>query len=394
MSVRSYLQENVFEAALNRIRRLYDEFGDHIIVNTSGGKDSTIILHLTLKVAEERGMLPLKVLFIDQEAEWQAVINHIRQVYSDPRIEPIWLQLPLRISSATSPNATWLHCWEEEKKHEWIRQKEPDSIHENTFGTDRLKHLFGAVVRAYWPNEPGCSIGGVRCEESPSRTAGLTNYATYKDITWGSVADKRRGHYTFYPIYDWSYTDVWKAIHDNGWPYCPIYDYYYQYGVPLVNMRVSHVHHETAMTAMFVLQEIEPDTWNKVVMRVPGLNTAGHLQRGFLGDGQLPFMFSSWHEYRDYLLENIITRPEIKEKFRQQFQGHEGRYIPEVQEQLNKTEVRMLLLNDSHGTKLTVFHAVHGFDAIKFRVEHGLPLTGRIPKGYVHVSYLERTDAS
>jgi predicted phosphoadenosine phosphosulfate sulfurtransferase len=78
-----YLQQNVFDAALERIHRLYDEFQE-IIVNVSGGKDSTVILNLTLRVAQERGRLPVNVLFFDQEAEWDCVIDHIRAIMTDP----------------------------------------------------------------------------------------------------------------------------------------------------------------------------------------------------------------------------------------------------------------------------------------------------------------------
>ena len=54
----------------------------------------------------------------------------------------------------------------------------------------------------------------------------------YKDITWGKRLNKKLGHYTFYPIYDWTYLDVWKAIHDHGWSYNTVYDAMFRYGVP------------------------------------------------------------------------------------------------------------------------------------------------------------------
>jgi predicted phosphoadenosine phosphosulfate sulfurtransferase len=60
---------------------------------------------------------------------------------------------------------------------------------------------------------------------------GLTSYLTYKDITWGKYENRKLEHYVFYPLYDWSYTDIWKAIFDHGWSYCRLYDYMYQYGV-------------------------------------------------------------------------------------------------------------------------------------------------------------------
>ena len=43
---KSYESTNVYEAAVERIEWLFDEFGDNLVVNFSGGKDSTICLHL------------------------------------------------------------------------------------------------------------------------------------------------------------------------------------------------------------------------------------------------------------------------------------------------------------------------------------------------------------
>lgn len=64
-----YKQNNVFEEALERIRFVYDNCDD-VIVSMSGGKDSTVLFNLTMQVARERNRLPLKVFWLDQEAEW------------------------------------------------------------------------------------------------------------------------------------------------------------------------------------------------------------------------------------------------------------------------------------------------------------------------------------
>ena len=66
-----YKENNVFDEALARIRMLYD-YHDDVIVSMSGGKDSTVLFHLALMVAKERNRLPVKVFWLDQEAEWQA----------------------------------------------------------------------------------------------------------------------------------------------------------------------------------------------------------------------------------------------------------------------------------------------------------------------------------
>jgi len=355
-----YLKQNVWDAALERINWLFDEF-ENIIVNVSGGKDSTVIWNLALMVAEQRGRLPLKTMFIDQEAEWQATIDHIRLVMHDPRVEPIWLQIPIKIFNATSPFTPWLYCWEEGK--EWIREKEVNSRKVNCYGTDRFAQLFGAFTAAENPCAPACCIAGVRCEESPARYLGLTTYEVYKGATWGSVADKARKHVTMYPIYDWSYVDVWKAIHDNHWPYCRLYDYMYQYGVPVRNMRVSNIHHETALTSLYYLQEVEPETWERVTQRLSGINTVGQMQSHFSRPTGLPFMFKDWKEYRNYLLEHLIVDPAIQEKMRRQFAGEERHYEGKALEELIRMEISCILVHDYHGTKRSTFRASHMMDS-------------------------------
>lgn len=364
-----YLEQNVFDAALDRIRWLYSEF-DHIYVDISGGKDGTVVLNLVLRVAEELGRLPVRVLFIDQEAEWQTVVDHVRGVLSDPRIEPYWCQMPIKIFNATSPLDPWLYCWEAGKP--WIREKEPTSIKENVYGTERFNQVFGAFLRVHHPDAPACHIAGVRAEESPARARGLTSYETYKGATWGKVESKARQQFTMYPLYDWSFTDVWKAIHDNGWPYCPLYDYMYQHGVDLHHMRVSNVHHETAVDTLFYLQEIEPETWDRITARLAGVNTAGQLQRQFFCPKTLPPMFDSWREYRDYLLEHLVTDEAIRARMRRQIVATEQQYHPCVHPKLIKAHIAMICANDYHGTKLSSFRAAH----LRYSVNRG-KISGR-----------------
>ncbi len=352
-----YLDQNVFDAALARFRWIFSEF-ENIVVNISGGKDSTVVLNLALMVAEEMGRLPLKVMFTDQEAEWDATIDYVRRALADPRIEPYWLQVPIKLFNATSPFDPWLYCWEEGKA--WIRDKEPNSIHENIYGTDRFAELFNAFMTHHFGGQKAVQIAGVRAEESPGRFQGLTVAPTYKGATWGSRTGKRSpDHYTLYPIYDWTYIDVWKAIHDHGWAYCRLYDYMYQYGVPAMQMRVSNVHHETAVKSLFFLQEIEPDTWERVTARLSGINTAGQLREQFFKPKVLPFMFKDWVEYRDHLLENLVPDPEIRERMRSQFAAHDKRYRGAAFDRLVRTEIACILTGDYHGTKLHTFTAAH-----------------------------------
>ena len=89
----------VFEAALDRIRKIYDTF-DEVIVAMSGGKDSTIVYQLAKIVAREKGKLPVKVFWLDQECEWQATVDYMDKVMHDKDVKPYWYQIPLDFTNS------------------------------------------------------------------------------------------------------------------------------------------------------------------------------------------------------------------------------------------------------------------------------------------------------
>jgi len=356
--MRIYQKQSVFEAAQKRIAWLFDEF-ENIAVNFSGGKDSCVVLNLTLAEAERRGRLPLTVQWVDQEAEWQATVDYVAHVFSDSRLAPRWFQIPIKIFNATSPAEPWLYVWDPDKEPLWMRSKHPMAITQNIYGTDRFAKLFGAILKHHYPASPVASIGGVRAEESPGRSMGITSFATYKWATWGTKENAKLGHYNFYPIYDWSYRDVWAAIHRNNWPYASIYDAMHQYGYKVQDMRVSNLHHETAIKHLRFLQEIEPHTWQRLTTRLRGINTIKHLQKLSMEVvKELPPMFSSWREYRDHLLANLITDPEIKAKFVEKFRTLDQRYADIARPDMRyKVEIASILTNDFHFTKLNNWEA-------------------------------------
>ena len=357
-----YKNTTVFDEALIRINWLFDEFED-IAVGFSGGKDSTVVLNLCLKVAEERNRLPLTVMFIDQEAEWQHTIDYMKTVMYDPRVNPRWYQMPMRIFNATSQTDHWLQCWDPKDKDLWIHEQEPIAITENVYGTDRFHDLFPAIAKVEYPDKPFCYIAGMRADENPKRYVSLTTHAVYKWATWGTTLNKSKKHYTMYPIYDWASSDIWKAITNNGWDFNRIYEQMYGYGIPLRQMRVSNLHHETAIHSLFHLQEIEPKTWNKMTKRLAGIDTAGKMGKDDFIMRELPFMFKDWREYRDYLLENLITDPEYKKIFAKAFARHDEIYEDYFGQKLYETHVSTLLCQDFSLTKLSNFDMAEGFRA-------------------------------
>jgi predicted phosphoadenosine phosphosulfate sulfurtransferase len=370
-----YQSKNVYEAALERIEWIYREF-PRVVVAVSGGKDSTVIMHLALEVARRLDRLPVVVHFLDQEAEWRQTIEYMRVVKAMPDISMKWYQVEFKIFNSTSHTNDWLYCWKEGE--EWIRPKEPDAVTENIYGTDRFADFLNMHTATEYPEEPCCIIGGVRAEESPQRANGLCNDETYKGITWGRLNNKKLLHYTFYPIYDWSYTDVWKYIAVNNFPYNKVYDLMYRKGIPTRRMRVSNLTHESAVHGLKDVQDIDRDTWEDIVQRLDSANAIKHLKNQSLEPPKtLPFMFESWHEYRDYLLDNLISDGEVKTKMQNRFALADKMLVgTEFEEDLYKMEILTILINDYYFTKLNNFCSSYDKINITRKRQHAQGKTG------------------
>lgn len=351
--IRIHTGKNVLEAALARIRWLFDEFaeqGKPLCVSTSGGKDSTVVYELSRIVAAERGM-KLPVMWLDQECEYQATVDYVRWQMHQPDIEPYWFQIPFKLTNATSHNEheQFLHVWDPDAEDKWMRPKEPDSIHDNIYGTDRFYTTLTAISDYHFRG--GANLCGMRAEEAPGRRVGLTGAATYKWVTWGWCGPQ---HYVMSPIYDWTWRDVWKAIHEFGWKYNAHYDSLYQLGVATQNMRVSNYHHETAVWSLFNLQEIEPESYARATQRLEGIHTYAHLGIKDFRQNKLPFMFDTWLEYRDHLLEHLPT-PENRAIFEAKFAKLREQFplaYEDLGEMMAQHEANSVIMNDWEFTLL------------------------------------------
>lgn len=347
--MRIYKNVTVYEEALNRIRWLFDEF-KNISVNVSGGKDSTVIFNLALIVAKEKDRLPLQVNFVDQEAEWSYTVEEIKKIMYRDDVIPKWYQVPFKLNNATSFDNLWLKCWDEEHPENWLREKDPIAIKDPIPGVDLFWDFFRMVSLNQYPDEPCVKLTGIRCEESPRRTMGLTEQATYKWVTWGKMEDKKRQHFSFHPLYDWSYRDIWKAIHDNKWHYNKIYDFQYMYGVDVTKMRVSSLFHETAVHNLFYLQEADAELYNKLTKRLQGIDTAGKFGKADYFVTKLPHMFKDWPEYRNFLLDKLVTDKKHHDYFAKTFAEHDRKY-PNLEDNA-RHHISAILANDIEHTKL------------------------------------------
>lgn len=338
-----YKENNVFDETLERMNFIFDECDD-IIVAMSGGKDSTVVFNLALKIAKERGRLPLKVMWLDQEAEWQATVDYMDKIMHMPEVEPHWYQVPFDFTNSLSNQDNFLKIWDVENKDKWVHPQSDISIKENPTNKKRFHDVINDIYPYVSPNSTHCGvIAGIRAQESHVRRVSLMfrKKSEYKGIFWCKAALKNTR--TFYPIFDWELSDVWKSICDNNWDYNKVYDYQYIAGTPKTNMRVSSLIHETAWHNIEHLQEFEPKTYNRFINRINGVSTFKHLfDYGNIVPKELPFAFKDWLEYRDYLLDNII-KDEYVQLFKKRWKNQSG-------EPWYKIHVKELILNDIDGT--------------------------------------------
>jgi predicted phosphoadenosine phosphosulfate sulfurtransferase len=122
---------NVFDATLERINFLFDEF-PNIVVGMSGGKDSTVVYQLVMRIARERGRLPQTVFWLDQEAEWTATADYVSAVMHDPDVRPLWMQMPMHLDNEASFTTRFLKCWDPDEQANWIREKDELTLNIST----------------------------------------------------------------------------------------------------------------------------------------------------------------------------------------------------------------------------------------------------------------------
>lgn len=116
MSRKIYQEYSVLEATKARISETFDTL-ERLYISFSGGKDSTVMMHLVCQEARKRGR-KVGVLIIDLEAQYTATIDHIEKMvkeYADC-IDLHWFCGELLLRNAVSDFEPKWTCWDSEKR--------------------------------------------------------------------------------------------------------------------------------------------------------------------------------------------------------------------------------------------------------------------------------------
>jgi predicted phosphoadenosine phosphosulfate sulfurtransferase len=322
MSGKTYLNKNVYEAFVERMDYIFAEF-DNIIVAFSGGKDSGLLLNLTLDYIARNKIKKRPCLFHqDFEAQYEKTTEYVSMMFE--RCEGImdlhWSCVPMAVRTAVGNFESWWYPWDDQKQELWVREM-PDypyvcNLNNNPMGDYyryRMDYNSHAKQFSRWfHRERGggktISLLGLRADESLNRYSAIVNKRLdYKGKKW--ITTDFKDIYSASPIYDWTVSDVWHANAIHDYPYNKLYDLYYKAGVSVDDMRVASPFNDEAKNSLNLYRVLEPQTWTKLVGRVQGANFAA-IYGGTKAIGYREVSLPEGHTWKSYVKFLLATLPD------------------------------------------------------------------------------------
>lgn len=307
---------DVLTAARERIAKVFDLF-PRIYVSFSGGKDSTVMLHLVMEEARRRNKR-LGVLFVDLEAQYKLTIEHVEECYRlyEDLIDPHWVALPIRLRNAVSQFEPRWMCWDPEVRDDWVRQPSPRSITDGSIypffheGME-FEEFVADFGDWYAQDQLCCCFVGIRSDESLNRFRTLRMKKS-KFREWSYSTWLGRTVYNVYPIYDWRTEDLWTYFGKTGKPYNRLYDLMHKAGLSIHQQRICQPYGDDQRKGLWLYHLIEPETWGRVVARVNGANFGAEHARtsgNILGIGKVTLPPGhTWQSFAEMLLDTMPAK--------------------------------------------------------------------------------------
>ena len=123
-----YFEQNVYDAAIERIKFTFDNF-ERIYLSFSAGKDSTVMLHLVMDEAIKRNR-KIGLLIVDLEGQYKLTIEHMTECVKmyQSHLQVYWVCLPIHLRNAVSVFEPFWLCWDKERRKDCIREYPKNAI--------------------------------------------------------------------------------------------------------------------------------------------------------------------------------------------------------------------------------------------------------------------------
>lgn len=341
--MRNYIGIDVFEAAEERIKYIFDNF-ERIYLSFSGGKDSGVMLNLVLKYMRDNGITKkIGLMTLDNEANYTHSLDFMHDIIKDnlDLLDVYWCCLPITLPCTVSSYMTEWQCWGVEDEDKWIRpMPDEDYIvnidnHEFDFFEENMMYddFWDKFGDWYSGGEKTACLIGIRTEESLNRWRSIMNQS--KKTVDGHMWTKKNTDYVYncYPIYDWRTDDVWISNYKYEWKYNELYDIFWKAGLSIYQMRVASPFMSESKSSLNMYRVIDPHVWQRLVSRVQGANfMATYGKQLNYNSFKLP-EGHTWRSFTKFLLDTLPK--EVAENFRMRFiqsikfWGRVGRGLPD-----------------------------------------------------------------
>ena len=320
--VREYLEQNVYDALLERLDFIFREF-DNIYISFSGGKDSGLLLNLLLYFRDKHyPNQPIGVFHQDFEAQYTVTTEYIERTFEriKDRVEPYWVCLPMATRTAVGNYEMFWYPWDDKKEDSWVRpmpdkeyvinlKNNPMTTYRYRMHQEDLAKQFGRWYRMSHGEKKTVCLLGMRADESLQRYSGFLNKKYgYKGVCW--ITKHFKDVWCASPLYDWTHQDIWHANYLFNYDYNKLYDLYYKAGLKVSQMRVASPFNDYSKDSLNLYRVIDPEIWAKLVGRVQGANFSSIYGRTkAMGSRNVTLPEGhTWKSYTIFLLDTLPAR--------------------------------------------------------------------------------------
>lgn len=359
--------KNVYQASIERLDFIFANF-ERIYISFSGGKDSGVLLNLTLQYMRDRGITrKIGVQILDNEANYDHSLEFMHSILKKnlDLLDVYWCCLPITLPCTVSAYAIEWQCWGNRDKERWIRpmpsepyivnfENHPFDFFEEDMSYD---HFWDGFSEWYSQGKTCANLIGIRTAESLNRFRAIMN--DRKETMKGMMWTKKNTEHTYncYPIFDWRTEDIWTANARFEWEYNKLYDIFYKAGVPVHKMRVASPFMSESKSSLNLYRVIDGHTWARLCARVQGANFIAHYGKQL---GYKSLKLPPGHTWKSFTKFLLATLPkEVSENFKRRFiqsfllWGRLGRGLPtEIIDEMRSKGYKFKLNGfTAHGSK-------------------------------------------